>query len=234
MVHIRRPPRSKKKFYIELVQSAKLDIPPKFTSAVIDIILKKRIDERLSTGNVSPSELNTFEKEISSSLLQEKKSWNVILRSYATRIFALISSILGLIHMSFEIAKYIRKLRGIATKKPRGDDKNGKNGGGNSGNNPSKLTRELSSRVDIIREMAEHGGTISFPGSRNPSAYPSVQGPPVQQQRYTDRTLEETVKRLINEAARRNYETPQRPVPQGSSPSTRLPNIPGQIPRPLE
>ena len=231
MVHIKKRPRSKKKFYIELVQSAKLDIPPKFASAVIDIILKKRIDERLSTGNASPSEMNTFQKEISSSLVRERKSWNVILRSYATRIFALISSILGLIHMSFEIAKYIRKMRGLTAKKPRGDDKNGKNGGGSPGNNPSKLTHELSSRVDIIREMAEHGGTISFPGSRNPSAYPSARGPPVQQQMYTDRTLEETVKRLINEAARRNPETPQRPIPQGSPPSTRLPNIPGQLHR---
>ena len=232
MVSTKKPQNSKKKFYMEVVQKAKLDIPPKLASAIIDVILQKRVYDRVSQTDINKSDMYKIEKDIVTDV-KKKEVWDTLLISFAMRIFTIVSSILGLIRMCLEISKYIRKLRERGqTKNPSGNGKNNKGNGPN--NNASRLTRNLQSSVNLIHEMAKHGGVISFPGTANPTAHPTVRGPPVQQAVPTQVLLEEVVQRLVNQSIQRHYETPTREQPQQRAPSilSPVPNVPGQIPRP--
>ena len=109
MVHIKKPTRrQKKQKYTKVVQSANLGIPPALTSDIIDIIIQKRIDEKLMKGSVGNPPLNMYEKDILYAL-KEKKSWDKKIRSAISRISKFILSILGLITLWFSLQKEFKK-----------------------------------------------------------------------------------------------------------------------------
>ena len=230
MVPIKKPRNSKKKFYMEVVQEAKLDIPPKLASAIIDIILQKRIYDRVSQTNLNKSDMHMIEKDIVIDV-KKKEVWDALLISYAMRIFTIVSSILGLIRMCLEIAKFIRKLRERG--QPRKPPGNGTNRGSGPNNNTSKLARNLHATVDLLHNMSMRGAFISYPGTAHPTVPPTVRGPPIQQTIPTSTVLEEAVQRLVNQSLHQRFETPTREQAQREAPSiSPVPNIPSQISRP--
>ena len=109
MVDIKKPThRQKKQKYTKVVQSANLGIPQALTSDIIDIIIQKRIDEKLMKGSLGDPLLNMYGKDILHTL-KEKKSWDKKVRSAISRISKFILSILGLITLWFSLQKEFKK-----------------------------------------------------------------------------------------------------------------------------
>ena len=102
--------RTKKETYAKLVKTANLGIPSGFTSDVIDIIIQKRIDDKLREGGISAPAMQVFGKEIIHSL-EEKQGWNKKVRSFIDRALKLIYSILGVISLWFTISKVLNKFK---------------------------------------------------------------------------------------------------------------------------
>ena len=135
MPNIKKPKRrTKKETYAKLVKTANLGIPSVFAADIIDIIIQKRIDDKLKEGGLSAPVMQMYGTEIVEKL--EKKGWDIHTRSVIERTYQFILSILGVIGLFLYIIKKIKKRVG-------GDEGGRKNrpsqkgkGGGNNGNDP--------------------------------------------------------------------------------------------------
>ena len=121
--------RTKKETYAKLVKTANLGIPSVFAADVIDIIIQKRIDDKLKEGGLSAPVMTEIVEKL------EEKGWDIRTRSVIERTYQFILSILGVIGLFLYIIKKVKKVGG--------DEKGGKSrpprkgkGGGNNGNDP--------------------------------------------------------------------------------------------------
>ena len=121
--------RTKKETYAKLVKTANLGIPSAFAADIIDIIIQKRIDDKLKEGGLGAPVMTEIVEKL------EEKGWDIRTRSVIERTYQFILSILGVIGLFLYIIKKVKKVGG--------DEKGGKSrpsrkgkGGGNNDNDP--------------------------------------------------------------------------------------------------